>query len=120
MKLPHYPSLPAINDKNTKKAPCTQNVLNLDNERQKESSKEEYSAEKGARDTVPEREDKLIPWNADQLDSMTLVKGFFQQWVSTPDNFRSLIQVIVKMFLQLFTLHDAYYVLQPNFVGTSV
>jgi hypothetical protein len=120
MKLPHYPSLPAINDKNTKKAPCTQNVLNLDNERQKESSKEEYSAEKGARDTVPEREDKLIPWNADQLDSMTLVKGFFQQWVSTPDNFRSLIQVIVKMFLQLFTLHEAYYVLQPNFVGTSV
>lgn len=95
MKLPHYEPLPMIHDKEPRKS-IPQNVLNLESERHKGTvmaAKEDYTAEKGVRDVVPEREDKMIPWSSDQMDSMTLVKGFFQQWVTTPDNFRSLIQV---------------------------
>ncbi|CAG2217003.1 unnamed protein product [Mytilus edulis] len=103
MKLPHYEPLPMIHDKEPRKS-IPQNVLNLESERHKGTvmaAKEDYTAEKGVRDVVPEREDKMIPWSSDQMDSMTLVKGFFQQWVTTPDNFRSLIQVPEDHFKRL-------------------
>lgn len=90
MKLPHYQPLPSISKEQKKSLP--QNVLILD-DRQKDPAKEEYTAEKGVRDNAPEKEDKMVPWSSDKMESMTLVKGFFQQWVTTPDNFRSLIQV---------------------------
>ncbi|XP_069127253.1 LOW QUALITY PROTEIN: amyloid protein-binding protein 2-like [Argopecten irradians] len=104
-RLPHYDPVPPITKDNKDKSK-PQNVLNLDDERQGVSQDREI--EKQAKDMAPERGDKLTPWNQDNQDSMTLVKGFFQQWVPTPDNFRSLLQVPEDHFqaLQDSTLPD--------------
>ena len=85
-KLPHYNSLPSI----MKKEDRPQNVLNLDDEHQK---REDTEMEKQTKDMLPERGDKFMQWSSDNQDSMTLVKGYFQQWITTPDNYRSIIQV---------------------------
>ena len=98
MKLPHYQALPEIGGKDEKSKKKAQNILRLDDDRRKV----EESEEKGTRDTLPEREDKMVGWSADGNQSMTLVKGFFQQWVLTPDSYRSLIQVDKKIMVWLF------------------
>ncbi|KAK3089774.1 hypothetical protein FSP39_006404 [Pinctada imbricata] len=90
MKLPHYQPLPEISNEEKSKR-RTQNVLKLDEDRKKPPMYD--GEEKGARDTVPERDDKMVGWVEISSQTVTLVKGFFQQWVSVPDNYRSLIQV---------------------------
>ncbi|OWF36041.1 amyloid protein-binding protein 2-like [Mizuhopecten yessoensis] len=89
-RLPHYEPVPPIIKEN-KNQSNPQNVLNLDDERREAPPDQEM--EKQTKDMIPERGDKSTPWNQDNQDSMTLIKGFFQQWVPTPDNFRSLLQV---------------------------
>ncbi|XP_060082100.1 amyloid protein-binding protein 2-like [Ylistrum balloti] len=89
-RLPHYNPVPPI-IKDSKNQSKPQNVLNLDEERR--GAPPDQEMEKQTKDMIPERGDKLTPWNQDNQESMTLVKGFFQQWVPTPDNFRSLLQV---------------------------
>jgi len=94
LKLPHYQSIPSIGAKEDPVIHKTQNVLNLEEEHQK--LPQDAEIDKRTKDMIPEREDKFTPWGHDNQDSMTLVKGFFQQWIPTPDNFRSLIQVIIE------------------------
>ena len=74
MKLPRYQPLPTI------ESTGAQNVLNIDDERKQEDERvlREFSIWSGKFDTT---------------DSLTLVKGYFQQWISTPENFSSLIVV---------------------------
>lgn len=91
--LPHYHAIPPIINNNESSKP--QNVLNLEQERREAPPDQEM--EKRTKDMVPEHGDKVTPWNQDNQESMTLVKGFFQQWVPTPDNFRSLLQVNIVL-----------------------
>ena len=83
-KLPHYKPLPSINPSSSQ----TQNVLNLDEERKQEE-------EPGLGDIL-EKDEKFSLWTGKfekTHDAVTLVKGYFQQWIPTPDNFRSLLTV---------------------------
>lgn len=66
-----------------------QNVLNLEDERKQEE-------EKVLRE-IEETEEHYTMWDGKfekTNDAVTLVKGYFQQWIPTPDNFRSLLSVI--------------------------
>jgi hypothetical protein len=83
LKLPHYEPLPEISKTEHQKTR---------GRNYKRTEEEEMVMEKGARDNVPEKDDKGS-LSHDKPQTMTLVKGFFQQWVATPDNFRSLLQV---------------------------
>ena len=86
LKLPHYEALPEIPKgiQGRGQGPNYQGKKGLE--------EAELMMEKGARDNLPERDDKGSV-SHDKPQSMTLVKGFFQQWVTTPDNFRSLLTV---------------------------
>ena len=86
MKLPHYQPLPTITSVGA------QNVLNLDEERKQE---DEMVLKELKED------DKYSVWSGkfETQDSLTLVKGYFQQWISTPENFRSLIVVSMAAVL---------------------
>ncbi|KAL3868968.1 hypothetical protein ACJMK2_041713 [Sinanodonta woodiana] len=88
MKLPHYQPLPPIKYQEVSEG--SQNNLNLEEEQK--TRHDDSELEKGAHDNNPEHEDKVSLYSQ-KLESMTLVKGYFQQWIQTPDNFRSLIQV---------------------------
>lgn len=91
MKLPHYQPLPRI--KYQEDSEGSQNVLILEEEQKAGYvGRDDSELEKGAHDHNPENEDKVSVFSQ-KLESMTLVKGYFQQWIQTPDNFRSLIQV---------------------------
>lgn len=91
MKLPHYQPLPPI--KYQEHSEGSQNVLNLEEEQKAGyAGHDDSELEKGTHDNYPEHEDKVSVFSQ-KLESMTLVKGYFQQWIQTPDNFRSLIQV---------------------------
>lgn len=70
-----------------------QNVLNVEEERKKEE-------EKVLRE-IEETEEKYPTWSGKfekTNDAVTLVKGYFQQWIPTPDNYRSLLTVILSVF----------------------
>lgn len=92
LKLPHYEPLPEISKQEQERS-MGRNIPG-----KKRSEEEEVMTEKGARDNAPEREDK-VSVSHDKPQTMTLVKGFFQQWVTTPDNFRSLLQVAMHLLL---------------------
>ena len=82
MRLPHYQALPNITSSGA------QNVLNLEEERKQE----EEMVMKELRE-----EDKFSVWSGkfERSNSLTLIKGYFQQWIPTPDNFSSLIVVSI-------------------------
>lgn len=101
LKLPHYEPLPEISKQEQERS-MGRNIPG-----KKRSEEEEVMTEKGARDNAPEREDK-VSVSHDKPQTMTLVKGFFQQWVTTPDNFRSLLQVPEELFRELETSQDKY------------
>ena len=84
MKLPHYQPLPTIESSGA------QNVLNIDEERKQED-------ERVLREL--REDDKFSIWSGkfETTDSLTLVKGYFQQWISTPENFSSLIVVCITV-----------------------
>lgn len=84
LKLPRYEPLPEISKSEQQKSRGTNY--------KRRTEEEELMMEKGARDNAPEKDDK-VSLSHDKPQTMTLVKGFFQQWVATPDNFRSLLQV---------------------------
>ncbi|XP_052277538.1 uncharacterized protein LOC127876389 isoform X2 [Dreissena polymorpha] len=92
-KLPKYDPLP-----NIKANGQAQNVLILDDER-KQDEKEDNSLRE-----VDEKDEKISMWSGTfekTNDSVTLVKGYFQQWIPTPDNFRSLLTVPQEHLHQL-------------------
>lgn len=91
-KIPHYKPLPSIKSPGGE----TQNVLNVEEERKKEE-------EKVLRE-IEETEEKYPTWSGNfekTNDAVTLVKGYFQQWIPTPDNFRSLLSVPEEHFHKL-------------------
>lgn len=74
VQYPRYQPLPQINERQSEP-----NVLNLEeegSERQRESV------------SVNMDLDKMSMWSGDSHKPMMLVKGFFHQWIPTPDNFR--------------------------------
>lgn len=86
-KLPRFEPLPSI-----KSTGCPQNVLNLDEERKQEEREKEENVLKD----IDEGDERVPVWSIDKektSDAVTLVKGYFQQWVPTPENFRSLLTV---------------------------
>ena len=90
MKLPHYQPLPTITSLGA------QNVLNLDEERKQEDE----MVMKELRE-----DDKFSVWSGkfERTNSLTLIKGYFQQWIPTPDNFSSLI-VVSNPYFESFLL----------------
>ncbi|KAK7508427.1 hypothetical protein BaRGS_00000666 [Batillaria attramentaria] len=80
-RYPRYEPLPQISEKKT-----GPNVLNLEEEwgqglRQPSSSTQYFDV------------DKMSSVSGDSQKPMMLVKGFFHQWIPTPDNFRSLLEL---------------------------
>lgn len=85
LKLPKFDPLPSI-----KSGGKPQNVLNLDEERKHEEKEDNILKD------IEEKEERYPTWSVDKertSDAVTLVKGYFQQWVPTPENFRSLLTV---------------------------
>lgn len=74
MQYPRYQPLPQINERQSEP-----NVLNLEEEGS-ERPRESMS--------VNMELDKMSMWSGDSHKPMMLVKGFFHQWIPTPDNFR--------------------------------
>ncbi|KAL5017202.1 hypothetical protein ScPMuIL_006791 [Solemya velum] len=95
LRLPHYHQIPSIEPTQT-----TQNILNLEEDRKKIGQYEDHQ-EKGAGDNGPERETKPPLPHLDNIQPVTLVRGFVQQWIPTPDNYRSLIQIPEDHFRSL-------------------
>ena len=88
LKLPKFEPLPSI-----KSSGNPQNVLNLDDERK--SDKDDNMLTE-----IEEKDERYPTWTADKektTDAVTLVKGYFQQWVPTPENFRSLLTVSFRV-----------------------
>ncbi|XP_053395005.1 amyloid protein-binding protein 2-like isoform X3 [Mercenaria mercenaria] len=91
-KLPRYKPLPSIKSPDGE----AQNVLNIEEERKQEE-------EKVLRE-IEETEEKYPTWSGrfeKTNDAVTLVKGYFQQWIPTPDNFRSLLTIPEEHFHKL-------------------
>ncbi|KAL4236094.1 hypothetical protein ACF0H5_004480 [Mactra antiquata] len=89
LKLPRYNPLPSITADGQ-----AQNVLNIEEERKKEE-------EKVLREIEETEEQHYTMWDGKfekTNDAVTLVKGYFQQWIPTPDNFRSLLSVIINYY----------------------
>lgn len=82
MKFPKFKPLPAI------KSSEAQNVLNIDAERKQEEDR--------VLKEVDEKDENFSLWGGKfekTYDAVTLVKGYFQQWIPTPDNFKSLLTI---------------------------
>ncbi|XP_071118973.1 uncharacterized protein [Haliotis cracherodii] len=90
LQYPKYEPLPAITEKLG-----TQNILYLEGTN---TSSVLTESGKGTQDSnlskpEAEAEDKTSVWSEDSPESMTLIKGFFHQWVPIPENFHSLIEI---------------------------
>ncbi|XP_070194684.1 amyloid protein-binding protein 2-like isoform X2 [Littorina saxatilis] len=102
IQYPRYKALPLISKRQTEP-----NVLNL----------EEEAAER-PRDllSVNNDIDKMSLWSGESQKPMMLVKGFFHQWIPTPDNFRSLIDLpsSVRHSLEKAGTQEAYDLLRQE------
>ncbi|XP_052776013.1 uncharacterized protein LOC128213938 isoform X2 [Mya arenaria] len=85
VKFPRFQPLPSISAESQ-----AQNVLILDDGGKQEDKEDNILRE------VEEKEVRFPVWSGQfekTNDSVTLVKGYFQQWIPTPDNFRSLLVI---------------------------
>lgn len=88
-RYPRYEPLPQISNKKMET-----NVLNLEEDwnqsvRQPSSAAQHLDV------------DKMATWSGDSHKPMMLVKGFFHQWIPTPDNFRSLLELSASLRQEL-------------------
>ncbi|XP_067661147.1 uncharacterized protein [Haliotis asinina] len=99
-QYPKYEPLPAITEKQG-----TQNILYLGGTNTSVTESTFTETEKGTQNSnlsKPEVDDKTSVFSEESPESMTLIKGFFHQWVPVPDNFHSMIE-IPKEQVQLLT-----------------